>query len=100
MIGSMGLASSIGLGVALVQPHRRVLVLDGDGNLLMNLGALATIAAARPPNHSRAPALGDRHRVVARPAVADDDLADQSGSGQRRQGAGQLGRGVKCRDHD
>ena len=50
MIGSMGLASSIGLGVALAQPRRRVLVLDGDGNLLMNLGALATIAAARPPN--------------------------------------------------
>lgn len=50
MIGSMGLASSIGLGVALAQPRRRVLVLDGDGNVLMNLGALATIAAAAPPN--------------------------------------------------
>jgi thiamine pyrophosphate-dependent acetolactate synthase large subunit-like protein len=35
MIGSMGLASSIGLGVALVRPERRVLVIDGDGNLLM-----------------------------------------------------------------
>src|SRR5439155_7738716 len=41
VVGSMGLASSIGLGVALVQPHRRVVVLDGDGNLLMDLGALA-----------------------------------------------------------
>src|SRR5438132_4050673 len=50
MIGSMGLASSIGLGVALAQPRRRVLVLDGDGNVLMNLGTLATIAAARPAN--------------------------------------------------
>ena len=50
MIGSMGLASSIGLGVALAQPRRRVLVLDGDGNVLMNLGALATIAAVAPPN--------------------------------------------------
>ncbi len=50
MIGSMGLASSIGLGVALAQPHRRVLVLDGDGNVLMNLGTLATIAARRPAN--------------------------------------------------
>ena len=50
MIGSMGLASSIGLGLALAQPNRRVLVLDGDGNVLMNPGALASIAAARPAN--------------------------------------------------
>jgi thiamine pyrophosphate-dependent acetolactate synthase large subunit-like protein len=50
MIGSMGLAASIGLGLALAQPGRRVLVLDGDGNLLMNPGALASIAAAAPPN--------------------------------------------------
>lgn len=50
MIGSMGLAASIGLGVALAQPERRVLVLDGDGNVLMNPGALASIAAARPAN--------------------------------------------------
>ena len=50
MIGSMGLGASIGLGIALVQPRRRVLVLDGDGNVLMNLGALATIAAKRPAN--------------------------------------------------
>jgi thiamine pyrophosphate-dependent acetolactate synthase large subunit-like protein len=50
MIGSMGLASSIGLGVALARPERRVLVLDGDGNVLMNLGALASIGAARPAN--------------------------------------------------
>ena len=48
MLGSMGLASSIGLGLALglVQglPARRVIVLDGDGSVLMNLGTLATIA--------------------------------------------------------
>jgi thiamine pyrophosphate-dependent acetolactate synthase large subunit-like protein len=50
MIGSMGLASSIGLGVALAQPARRVVVFDGDGNVLMNLGALASIAAAAPAN--------------------------------------------------
>lgn len=50
MIGSMGLAASIGLGVALARPERRVLVLDGDGNVLMNPGALASIAAAAPPN--------------------------------------------------
>lgn len=48
--GSMGLASSVGLGLAMAQPNRRVIVLDGDGSLLMNLGALATIAVCRPPN--------------------------------------------------
>jgi sulfopyruvate decarboxylase subunit beta len=50
MIGSMGLASSIGLGIALARPDRRVVVLDGDGNVLMNLGTLATIAATAPSN--------------------------------------------------
>jgi thiamine pyrophosphate-dependent acetolactate synthase large subunit-like protein len=46
----MGLASSIGLGLAMAQPGRRVIVLDGDGSLLMNLGSLATIATVAPPN--------------------------------------------------
>jgi sulfopyruvate decarboxylase subunit beta len=50
MIGSMGLASSIGLGLALARPERRVVVLDGDGNVLMGMGALANAAAAAPPN--------------------------------------------------
>jgi thiamine pyrophosphate-dependent acetolactate synthase large subunit-like protein len=50
MLGSMGLASSIGLGVALSCPHRRVVVFDGDGNLLMNLGAVAVVGAYRPRN--------------------------------------------------
>ena len=48
--GSMGLASSIGLGLALARPDLRVLVLDGDGSLLMNLGSLATIGFLRPAN--------------------------------------------------
>ena len=48
--GSMGLASSIGLGLALARPDRRVVVLDGDGSLLMNLGSLATIGWKRPKN--------------------------------------------------
>lgn len=50
MIGSMGLASSIALGVALAQPARRTVVLDGDGNLLMNLGVVANVAALAPRN--------------------------------------------------
>jgi thiamine pyrophosphate-dependent acetolactate synthase large subunit-like protein len=48
--GSMGLASSIGLGIALACPDVRVYVLDGDGSLLMNLGSLATIGLLRPSN--------------------------------------------------
>lgn len=48
MMGSMGLASSIGLGIALARPDAPVAVLDGDGNVLMNLGALAQIAAQAP----------------------------------------------------
>jgi sulfopyruvate decarboxylase subunit beta len=51
MLGSMGLASSIGLGLALAQPLQRVMVLDGDGSVLMNLGTLATIAARAPENY-------------------------------------------------
>jgi thiamine pyrophosphate-dependent acetolactate synthase large subunit-like protein len=48
--GAMGSVSSIGLGLALARPDLRVVVLDGDGSLLMNLGALATTALLRPPN--------------------------------------------------
>jgi thiamine pyrophosphate-dependent acetolactate synthase large subunit-like protein len=48
--GSMGLASSIGLGLSLARRDLRVFVLDGDGSLLMNLGSLATIGWVRPEN--------------------------------------------------
>lgn len=50
MVGSMGCAVSLGLGIALVRPSRRVIVLDGDGAALMRLGALATVGYERPPN--------------------------------------------------
>lgn len=49
-VGAMGQASSHALGLALGQPGRRVVVLDGDGSLLMNLGSLVTIAGAAPRN--------------------------------------------------
>ena len=48
--GAMGYASSVGLGLALAQPKRKVVILDGDGSLLMNLGTLVTIAAVQPDN--------------------------------------------------
>ena len=50
MIGSMGLASSIGLGLALQNPKKTIYVFDGDGNILMNLGSLTTISKLKPKN--------------------------------------------------
>jgi sulfopyruvate decarboxylase subunit beta len=47
---AMGLASSMGLGIALSKPDRQVIVFDGDGSILMNLGALTTLARYRPRN--------------------------------------------------
>ena len=60
MLGSMGLAIPIALGVALAQPQRHVFALEGDGSLLMQLGCLATIAMLRAeePHHRR---VGQRH---------------------------------------
>jgi phosphonopyruvate decarboxylase len=52
MAGVMGAAAMMGLGLALAQPARRVLVVTGDGELLMNVGALATISVIDPPNLS------------------------------------------------
>ena len=48
--GAMGAASMIGLGLAMAQPKRRVLVITGDGEMLMSIGALATIAVEKPGN--------------------------------------------------
>ena len=50
MLGSMGLAVPIALGVALAQPKRRVIALEGDGSLLMQLGVLTTIGGLQPKN--------------------------------------------------
>src|SRR2546429_4002341 len=49
---AMGLASSTGLGLALGLPHQKVVVLDGDGSLLMNLGSLTTLARYKPDRKS------------------------------------------------
>jgi sulfopyruvate decarboxylase beta subunit len=50
MIGSMGVAAAIGLGVALAKPAKTVVVFDGDGNVLMGMGTLATVGALKPKN--------------------------------------------------
>ena len=60
MLGSMGLAIPIALGVAIAQPKRRVVALEGDGSLLMQLGCLATVAAQAPKNLTIV-VVGQRH---------------------------------------
>ena len=50
LMHAMGLASSVGLGIALARPQQPVVVLDGDGSVLMNLGGLTTLARYRPRN--------------------------------------------------
>ena len=52
LAGAMGGAVAMGLGLALAQPERKVLVITGDGELLMNVGTLATVAVRNPPNLS------------------------------------------------
>ena len=47
---SMGQATSLGLGIALARPDRKVVVANGDGSMLMNLGSLVTMTAQAPPN--------------------------------------------------
>lgn len=48
MIGSMGMAPSIGLGICVAKPEAHVAIIDGDGNVLMNMGALASVASQQP----------------------------------------------------
>lgn len=50
MLGSMGMAVPIGLGLALAQPERTVIVMEGEGSVLMTLGSLATVGREAPPN--------------------------------------------------
>lgn len=50
MLGSMGLVSSISLGIAIAKPNKKVVCIDGDGSLLMNLGSLSTISYVNPQN--------------------------------------------------
>jgi sulfopyruvate decarboxylase subunit beta len=50
LLHAMGFASSMGLGIALSRPELKVVVLDGDGSVLMNLGGLTTMARYQPPN--------------------------------------------------
>lgn len=85
MLGSMGLAVPIALGVALAQPARRVVALEGDGSLLMNLGCLATVAVAAPPNLTIVVWDNGAYQITgnqrAATAVATDVVAVARGAG-------------------
>jgi thiamine pyrophosphate-dependent acetolactate synthase large subunit-like protein len=77
MLGSMGLAFPIALGVALAQPKRRVVALEGDGSLLMQLGCLSTIAALAPKNLTMVLMDNGIYQITggqATPAAAASDL--------------------------
>src|SRR6267143_1044291 len=77
MLGSMGLAFPIALGVALAQPQRRVFALEGDGSLLMQLGSLSTIASLAPKNLTMVVMDNGVHQITGAqptPAAAVSDI--------------------------
>jgi sulfopyruvate decarboxylase subunit beta len=81
MIGSMGLALSIGLGLAIARPRRRVVVLDGDGNVLMGLNALASVASERPPNLCHVVLDNHAHASTGGQRTISTDIALESVAG-------------------
>ncbi len=84
MLGSMGLAFPIALGVALAQPGRRVFALEGDGSLLMQLGCLSTIAMLKPKNLTMVVMDNGIYQITGSqptPAAGADIVAIASASG-------------------
>ncbi|HYB71998.1 MAG TPA: thiamine pyrophosphate-dependent enzyme [Candidatus Sulfotelmatobacter sp.] len=77
--GGMGLAGSVGLGLALAQPGRRVIGLEGDGSLLMNLGSLATIAWRAPRNYLLVVWDNARYELTGQQRTATSAGADLAG---------------------
>ena len=75
---AMGLASSMGLGIALVRPELPVVVLDGDGSVLMNLGGLTTMARYRPRNLVHV--VFDNESLLLGRRISDRDLDRQATS--------------------
>jgi thiamine pyrophosphate-dependent acetolactate synthase large subunit-like protein len=76
MLGSMGLAAPIALGVALAQPKRRVFALEGDGSLLMQLGSLATVAMVKPSNLAIVVWDNGMYQITGAQKTATADTAD------------------------
>ena len=105
MLGSMGLAFPIALGVALAQPKRRVFALEGDGSLLMQMGCLSTIATLAPKNLTMIVMDNGVYQITGAqptPAAArrryrrdrDRLRPDQQRLGRRRRGFRTIGRAV------
>lgn len=88
--GAMGQASSHALGLALGMPHERIVVLDGDGSLLMNLGSLVTIGSLRPRNllhfvsHNGIYEVNGRYPVPGGRAIHLDRIAREAGYAHTR----------------
>jgi thiamine pyrophosphate-dependent acetolactate synthase large subunit-like protein len=83
-VGAMGLASSHALGLAMARPDKRVVVLDGDGSLCMNLGSLVTIAGVAPPNLTHFVAQNGTYEAngghpIPNPAVDFEGIARAAG---------------------
>ncbi len=84
-VGAMGQASSHGLGLALANPDRRIIIIDGDGSLLMNLGSLVTIANAKPTNlyhflaANRIYEVNGAHPIPGADIVVFEDIARAAG---------------------
>ena len=76
MLGSMGLAAPIALGVALAQPTRRVFALEGDGSLLMQLGSLATTAMVNPTNLTIVVWDNGMYQITGAQKTATAEIAD------------------------
>ena len=83
--GAMGQASSHALGLALGLPHERIVILDGDGSLLMNLGSLVTIGSLRPKNlvhfvsHNGMYEVNGRYPIPGGRAIHFDRIAKEAG---------------------
>jgi phosphonopyruvate decarboxylase len=84
-IGAMGQASSHALGLAVGLPHERIVILDGDGSLLMNLGSLVTIGSLRPTNlihfvsHNGIYEVNGRYPIPGGQTIHFDQLAKTAG---------------------
>jgi phosphonopyruvate decarboxylase len=77
--GAMGKASSVALGLALAQPDRRIIVLDGDGSLLMNLGSVVTIAGMRPKNLVHAVCQNEVYEITGGQPIPNAERVDFAG---------------------
>ena len=101
MLGSMGLASSFGLGLALLNPNQRVVVIEGDGSTLMSMGTLALIASEAPSNFLHIILDNESYESTgAQPSITGQiDLAEIAAScgyrhAERVEGAEQLARAL------